>query len=74
MVVLICLAQGMALLGGVILFEEVCHCGVGLWDPAPSCLSTVGSCFPLDEDVELSTSPTPCLPQSYHALSLMILD
>jgi hypothetical protein len=29
-VVCICLAQGMALLGGVTLLEEVCHCGCGL--------------------------------------------
>ena len=29
-VVGICLAQGVALLGGVALLEEVCHCGGGL--------------------------------------------
>jgi hypothetical protein len=32
-VVWICLAQEVALLGGVALLEEVCHCGCGLWDP-----------------------------------------
>ena len=27
-----------ALLGGVVLLEEVCHCRPGLYDPLPSCL------------------------------------
>jgi hypothetical protein len=37
-VVLICLAQEVTLLGGVALLEEVCHCRRGLSDPHPSCL------------------------------------
>ena len=32
----ICLAQGVALLGGMTLLEEVCHCRHGLLDPLPS--------------------------------------
>ena len=36
-VVWICLAQGMALLGSVALLEEVCHRGARLWDLPPSC-------------------------------------
>jgi len=49
----ICLAQGVALLGGVALLEEVCHCVSGLWDPSPSCLETV-FWLPLEQDVGLS--------------------
>ena len=33
----------------------------GLWDPPPSFLTTVCSWLPLDEDVELSAPPAPCL-------------
>ena len=36
--VCICSAQGVVLLGGVALLELVCHCGHGLYDPHPSCL------------------------------------
>lgn len=36
--VCICLVQGVALLAGVALLQEVCHCGGGLGDPLPSCL------------------------------------
>jgi len=46
-VVWICLAQEVALLGGVALFgvgvamlEEVCHCGGGQWAPSPSHMGT----------------------------------
>jgi hypothetical protein len=35
MMVCICLVQGMLLLGGVPLLDEVCHCGDRL---SPSCL------------------------------------
>lgn len=35
----ICLAQGVALLEGVVLLEEECYCGAGLGDPPPCCLS-----------------------------------
>ena len=34
----ICLAQGVALLGDVALLELMCHCGCGISDPHPSCL------------------------------------
>jgi len=53
---------------GVALLEEVCHCGDGLLRPSPSCLRTVHSWLPLDEDIELSApSPAPCLPGCCHA-------
>ena len=35
--VCICLAQGVALVEGVALLEEVCHSGDGLGDTPPSC-------------------------------------
>ena len=74
-VVLIFLAQGGALLGGVALLEEVCHCGCKLWDPPPSCLKIAFSWVPLDQDVECSVpSPAPCLPGCCHAPAMMIID
>jgi len=36
--VCICSFQGVSLLEGVALLEEVCHCGGGLGDPPPSFL------------------------------------
>jgi hypothetical protein len=33
-----CLTQGVALLEGMVLLEEVCHYGGGLWDLPPSFL------------------------------------
>ena len=55
----------------MVLWEEVCHCGSGLGDPLSSCLETVCSWFPLDEDVEHSALPVPCLPGSCLAHSLI---
>jgi hypothetical protein len=49
MIVCICLAQGVALLGGVALLEEVYYSG--LEDP-PSCLKPV-FCLPSEQDEEL---------------------
>jgi hypothetical protein len=37
-VVWICLAKGMALLGGLALLDEVCHCMGGLWGPPLTCM------------------------------------
>jgi hypothetical protein len=63
-----CTIKRCGLLGvEVALLEEVCHCGGGLGDLSPSCLKTVSSWLPLDEDVELFTPPVPCLPRCCHA-------
>jgi len=61
------LSRGVALAGDVAMMEEVYHCGGGLQDPSPSCLRTVCSWLPLDEDIELSAPPVPCLPGCCHA-------
>ena len=55
----ISLAQGMALIVGVALLEEVCHCGGKPGNSPPGCLKTVCSWLPLDEDVELSSPLVP---------------
>ena len=74
-VIWICLAQGMALLGGMALLEEVWPCwgNVSLWGWTlrPSLLLAAWKpvfCLPLEQDVELSTPPAPCLPRYCHAL------
>jgi len=72
--VCICLAQGVALFGGVALLEWVCHCGCRLWDPPPSCLEARILLAAADEDVDLSAPPTPCLPRGCHVPTLMIMD
>ncbi len=73
--VCICSAQGVALLEGVTLLEEVCHCGGGLGDPPPSCLRIFSLLLvSFSEDVELSAPPAPCLPGCCHAPALMIMD
>jgi hypothetical protein len=46
--------QGVALLGGVALLEEVCHCGGGLWGYICSSYASVThslSLLPADQDV-----------------------
>jgi hypothetical protein len=55
---------------GVALLEEVCHCGGGLDTLLLAMWESVCSWFPLDEDVELSAPPMPCLPGCYHASCL----
>jgi hypothetical protein len=66
-VIWICLVQGVALLGGAALLESLWPWwGGGLWDPPPRCLETVSSWLPLDEVVELSAPPAPCLPGCHH--------
>jgi hypothetical protein len=66
MMVCICMAQGVALLGGVALW---------VWALRPS------SCLPgrillaaSDEDIKLSAPPAPCLPGWCHVSTLMIKD
>jgi hypothetical protein len=54
-----------------------CWSDVLLWAWAFLVLATwkpVFSCLPLDEDVEFSAPPAPCLPRCCHALTLMIMD
>jgi hypothetical protein len=46
------LAQGVTLLGGVALLEEVCHWGWAL-DPLPSCLETVSPVCLLNKNSQL---------------------
>ena len=75
-VVWICLAQKVALLGAMVLLEEVSCCGGGFWrmppHPLPSFLKMPGfSWLQLDQDVELSAPfPAPCLPGCCHASHL----
>ena len=47
------------------------------WALRPSPLAvceTVFSCLPLEQDVELSASPVPCLPGCCHVPTLMTMD
>jgi hypothetical protein len=70
-----CLAQGVVLLGGMALLDEVYHHGSRLWDLPPSCLrSQSSSCLPLEQDVELSALPVPWLPRYCHPPALIIMD
>jgi hypothetical protein len=53
---------------GVALLEEVCHCRGGFEALLLAAQKTaVFSCLPLEQDVELSTLPPPCLPGCCHA-------
>jgi hypothetical protein len=52
---------------GVTLLEEVCHEGVGF---ETLLLATWKSVFCLEQDVELSASPAPCLPGCCHVPSM----
>ena len=63
------LSQGLALLGGVALLEEVSHCGGGIWDPLPSFLEDSLSSLQSYQDAELSAPPVPCLPRWCYASS-----
>jgi len=56
--VCICLIQGMSLLEGVALLEEVCHCGGGFGDHRPSFLEVSLLLASLDEDEELTHTNT----------------
>ena len=59
-----------ALLGGVALSEEVCHCGGGLegsYAQASPSAEYISLWLPLDQDVELPTLPAPGLPAHCHA-------
>ena len=70
--VCICLAQGVALLGGMALLELVCHCGCGLMALILAAWKSVFHWLTSDEDVDLSALPVPCLPRCCHASTLMI--
>jgi len=50
----VALLEGCGLVGGgVALLEEWCHCGDRLSDPPLSCLKTVCSWLPFNENVKL---------------------
>jgi hypothetical protein len=64
-------STGNALLGGVALLEEACHCGgLALRSPMPElyqCGIRVFSWLPFNEDAEVSApSPASCLPAFFH--------
>jgi len=61
--------QGVAVLRGVALLEEVCYCGSRLEVTYARATPTVAHgplLQPADEDVELSAPPAPCLPGCCH--------
>jgi hypothetical protein len=69
--VCICLAQGAALLGGVVLWNRCVTVGVGFntlvlaaWKPV--------FCLPLEQDIEFLAPPAPCLPEHCHAPTLIM--
>ena len=73
-VLLICLAQEVALLEDMALLGEVWPCwrkyvtvGMGFETLFLDALRTVCSWLPLDIDVKLSGPPVPCLPESWSA-------
>lgn len=68
-----------SLLGGVALLEKACHCGGGalrshIYAEVCPVWCSPFSWLPLDQDVELSDPPAPCLPRCCHALTMMIMD
>ena len=69
-----CVAQEVALFGGVALLEEVCHYGRVLYDPPPNPLTMWKAAFcqlASEQEVELSAPPAPCLPGCFRAPALM---
>lgn len=58
MMVCTCLAQGVALLGGVATMGQVCHCGCGLKTLTVAAWKSVSCYRPSDDDVECSFSCT----------------
>ena len=66
------LGQGVALVGGVALLEEVCHCGDGHGDLLPSYLESVCSWLSLVKGVHLLQCRA-CLNTAVFP-SLMIMD
>ena len=61
----------MALLGGVALLEEVCHCGVGFEALLLVAWETVFSWLPSNQDAGLSApSPVSCLLGHWYVLCL----
>ena len=51
---------------GMVLMEDVCHCGCEFSDPGSSYLGD-SVCLPLEQDVELSVPPVSWLPACCHA-------
>jgi hypothetical protein len=74
--VMVCISldQGVVPSGGVALLEWVCHCGCGYKILTLVAWKSVFHYQPLDEDIELSDPPVPCLPGYCHAPTLMIMD
>ena len=72
--VCICLVQGVALLGGVILLEEVCHRGCRLKTLILASWKPVLCYHPSDKDGELSAHPAPCMSECCHVPALMKMD
>ena len=69
--------KGEALLAGVALLEEVCHCGVWLSGLLCSSYAQCGTrslMLPEDPEVELSASPAPCLPAHAMLPAIIIMD
>lgn len=62
------LGQGSGTLGGVTLFEEVCHVRAGFETLLLATWVPVFVCFPSEQDIELLIPPTPCLHICYHIL------
>jgi hypothetical protein len=54
--------------------EWVCHCECGHKTLILVAWKSVFHEQPLDEDVELSAPPAPCLPGCCHASTLMVMD
>jgi hypothetical protein len=73
-VVWICLAQGVVLLAGMALLEEVCHCGGGLWVPPPRCLKVSLLLSAFGSRCRTFGSPAPYLPGWCCIPALMIMD
>jgi hypothetical protein len=59
---------------GVTWLEWVCHCGYGYKILTLVAWKAVFHYQPLDEDIELSAPPAPCLPGYCHVPTLMIMD
>ena len=84
----ICICHGLYILGpgggtisrcrlvgiGVTWLEQVCHCGCELKTLTLVAWKSIFHQQPLDEHVELSALPVPCLPGCCHVPTLMIMD
>ena len=59
---------------GVTWLEWVCHCGCEYKILTLVAWKSVFHYQPLDENIELSAPPAPCLPRCCHVPTLMIMD